>query len=231
MSRRKFGSYLAGCMYFGFFFLLCMQPSVSQNETDNATALQTPSAVPTGELLYSDDFSSSKSGWPINSIGGFLESYKKGMYRITIGPEEYWDGVLAPRQNLSDFIVKVDATKEAGPDDNVFGIQIRNREPGSLYAFLISSDGYYEIAKKVNYTWVTPSNWTKSGAIKTGNATNLIAVTAIKDKFAFYANDVLLADYSDDSLAYGGVGLFDGSQSEGNVTIAFDNFSIWKLNG
>jgi hypothetical protein len=49
------------------------------------------------------------------------------------------------------------------------------------------------------------------------------------DRFAFFANDVLLGNYVDDSLKFGGVGLWVGTQSEGNVTIGFDNFRVWSL--
>lgn len=56
----------------------------------------------TGELIYSDDFSSSKSGWPIYMQGNLLTGYKNGKYHITIVPPNHWDGVNAPRVNLSD---------------------------------------------------------------------------------------------------------------------------------
>ncbi len=232
MSRCKVGSCLAVYMLLVFFIFLSMLPSFAQNATNNQPSSQTSSTLatpPVGKELYSDDFSSSKSGWPIYSSGDILAGYKKGIYQVTIVPEDYWKGVLAPNLNLSDFIVEVEATKEAGTNDNAYGIWIRNIAPGSLYAFLISSDGYFQFAQKENGTWITPTNWTKSSVIKTDNETNLIKVVAKGDKFAFYANDVLLSNYSNGSFAYGGLGLWAGSQSEGNVTIGFDNFKVWAL--
>ncbi len=234
MSKLRTKSCLTACMLMVFFILLGMHAALAQNtaianeqESQMTTAHTEPAG---GELLYSDDFASSKSGWPIYSSGDLLTTYKKGKYHITVVPENYWDGVLAPRLNLTDFVLEVEANKEAGPDDNVYGVWVRNMEAGSFYAFLISSDGYYDFAKKENGTWVTPSNWTKSGDIKTGNETNLIRVEAQGPNLAFYANGARLADYTDDSFAYGGVGLWTGSQSEGNVTIGFDNFKIWSIN-
>jgi len=232
MSRCKVRSCLAVCMLLVLFIFLSMLPSFAQNATNNQPAARTSSTLATpqvGKELYSDDFSSSKSGWPIYSSGDILAGYKKGIYHVTIVPEDYWKGILAPNLNLSDFIVEVEATKEAGPDDNAYGIWIRNLAPGSLYTFMISSDGYFQLVEKENGTWITPSNWTKSSAIKTGNETNLIKVVAKGDEFAFYANDVLLSNYSNDSFAYGGLGLWTGSQSEGNVTIGFDNFKVWAI--
>jgi len=217
---------------YGYFIFLCVQPSFAQNPADSGLASQPSSSLvkaQAGEELYSDDFSSSKSGWGMPTTGKALRSYQNGTYLITIVPTNYWDGYAAPRQNFTDFIAEVEATKEAGPDDNVFGLMIRNKEPGTFYAFLISSDGYFQFAEKENKTWVTPSNWTKSSAIKKGDATNLITVVAKKDQFAFYANDVLLSNYSDNSTAYGGLGPWVGTQGEGNVTIGFDNLKVWAL--
>lgn len=214
-----------------FFAIMSMTPSLAQNATANQIELQNQASSDSrlGTLLYSDDFSSSKSGWEISTSGDFIAGYKKGAYHITIVPEDYWDGTTAPNLNLSDLAVEVEAKKEAGPDDNVYGIWIRNQDIGSFYAFLISSDGYFEYSKKENGTWVTPSNWTKSSAIKTGEETNRLKVVAKGDKFDFYDNDVLLGSYVDSEFKSGWLGLWVGTQSEGNVTIGFDNFKVWSL--
>lgn len=183
-----------------------------------------------GDLLYSDDFSSSKSGWPYSSDEYFKKSFKNGIYHVTVVPADYWNWVGAPsRLNFTDFIVEVEATKEAGPDDNVLGLMVRKVDASNFYAFLLSSDGYYQIAKMENNSWSYASEWTKSSAIKTGNSTNLIKVTGKGSELALYANGVKLTDYNDSSFAYGGVGLYVGAQSEGNVTIGFDNLKVWSI--
>lgn len=229
MNKYYAKSHPATFMLLALFIILSMTPSLAQNAINNQLEPQNQSTSDSqlGTPLYSDDFSSSKSGWEITTRGDFLAGYKKGVYHITVVPDNYWDGTTAPNLNLSDLMVEVEAKKEAGPDDNVYGIWIRNQAPGSLYAFLISSDGYFEFSKKENDTWVTPSNWTKSSAIKTGDETNRLKVVARGDKFDFYDNDVLLNSYVDSSFSRGGLGLWVGTQSEGNVTIGFDNFKVW----
>ncbi len=183
-----------------------------------------------GDLLYSEDFSSSKSGWTYTSDEYFMKSFKNGIYHLTVVPADYWTWVGGPsRLNFTDFILEIEATKEEGPDDNVFGIVVRKIDVDNYYAFLLSSDGYYQIAKKENNSWSYVSEWVKSSDIKTGNSTNLIKVTAKSDKLALYANGVKLTDYNDSSFAYGGVGLYVGTQSEGNVTIGFDNLKVWAV--
>lgn len=229
MNKNYAKSHPATFMLLALFIILSMAPSLAQNAINNQLEPQNQATSDSqlGTLLYSDDFSSSKSGWEITTRGDFLAGYKKGVYHITVVPDNYWDGTTAPNLNLSDLVVEVEAKKEAGPDDNVYGIWIRNQAPGSLYAFLISSDGYFQFSKKENDTWVTPSNWTKSSAIKTGNETNRLKVVARGDKFDFYDNDLLLNSYEDSSFSRGGLGLWVGTQSEGNVTIGFDNFKVW----
>jgi len=183
-----------------------------------------------GDLLYSEDFSSSKSGWTYTSDEYFKKAFKNGEYYLTIVPADYWNWVGGPaRLNFTDFMLEIEAAKEAGPDDNVFGLMVRKIDAENYYAFLLSSDGYYQIAKKENNSWSYVSEWSKSSAIKTGNSTNLIKITGNGDKLALYANDAKLADYNDSSFSYGGIGLYVGTQSEGNVTFGFDNLKVWSI--
>lgn len=200
------------------------------NTSDEQNARGNQSEIVAGDLLYSEDFSSSKSGWTYASDESFKKSFKNGVYHLTIVPADYWNWVSGPsRLNFTDFILEVEATKEAGPDDNVFGLIVRMVDADNYYTFLLSSDGYYQIAKKENNSWTYVSEWVKSSDIKTGNSTNLIKITGMGDKLALYANDAKLADYNDSSFAYGGVGFYVGTQSEGNETIGFDNLKVWSI--
>lgn len=199
------------------------------NTSEERAQVSQDEPVP-GDLLYSEDFSSSKSGWTYTSDEYFKKSFKNGMYHLTIVPSDYWNWVGGPsRLNFTDFIAEVEATKEAGPDDNIFGMMVRKIDGENYYLFMISSDGYYQIAKRENNSWPYATEWTKSSAIKTGNSTNFIKVTGKGDEMAIYANGVKLTDYNDSSFAYGGVGLYVGTQSEGNVTIGFDNLKVWSI--
>ncbi|MCX6670130.1 MAG: hypothetical protein NTV25_10075 [Methanothrix sp.] len=214
--------------------LSVMPISLAENGTSSSKAAngqlqsdQTPAEPGVGDLLYSDDFSSSKSGWPQYSKGDFSALYKNGKYHETAVPALYWNFRIFPRLNFSDFVLEVEATKEAGPDDNAFGVLVREFDAGrNSYAFLLSSDGYYQVKKAQNNSWVYVPDWAKSSAIKTGNATNIVKVVCNGDKFSFYANGVKLTDYNDSSYANGHIALAVESKSEGNVTIGFDNLTV-----
>ena len=211
--------------------------SLAENGTDSSDAanMQLQSNQPTeeplaGDLLYSEDFSSSKSGWYTSWTGDFIASYKNGKYHLTEVPPNQWRSAFSPTSlNLSDFVLEIEATKEAGPDDNIFGVIVRAIDLRNYYAYILSSDGYYQVAKLQNNSWAYVSDWAKSSAIKTGNATNLIKIVCNGDKQSFYVNGVKLTDYNDSSFAYGQLGLYTGTQSEGNVTIGFDNLNVWGI--
>jgi hypothetical protein len=217
--------------------LSVMPISLAENETNSGDAAnmllqptQTLEEPLAGDLLYSDDFSSSKSGWYTSSTGDFIVSYKNGKYHLTEVSPNQWRSAFSPnRLNFSDFVLEIEATKEAGPDDNIFGVIVRATDLSNYYAYILSSDGYYQVAKLQNNSWAYVSDWAKSSAIKTGNATNLIKIVCNGDKQSFYANGVKLTDYIDNSFAYGQLGLYAGTQSEGNVTIGFDNLEVWGI--
>ena len=223
-------------IYAVFILLLALMTlaQCQQTASDAANMLlqsnQTLEEPLAGDLLYSDDFSSSKSGWYTSSSGDFMALYKNGKYHLTQVSPNVWGRAFSPdRLNFSDFILEIEATKEAGPDDNVFGVIVREINSSNYYAYLLSSDGYYQVAKLQNNSWPYASAWEKSSAIKTGNATNLVKVVCNGDKQSFYANGIKLTDYSDSSFAYGHIGLYAGTQSEGNVTIGFDNLTVWGI--
>jgi hypothetical protein len=218
----------------GLLLVLIASAQCQQTATDAANTQlqsnQTHEEPLAGDLLYSDDFSSSKSGWYTSGSGDFMAVYKNGKYHLTEVSPNVWGRSFSPdRLNFSDFVLEIEATKEAGPDDNAFGVIVREIDSSNYYAFLLSSDGYYQVAKLQNNSWTYVSDWAKSSAVKTGNATNLIKVVCNRDKQSFYANGVKLTDYSDSSFAYGHIGLYAGTQSEGNVTIGFDNLTVLEL--
>jgi hypothetical protein len=74
---------------------------------------------------------------------------------------------------------------------------------------------------------LAPSNWVKSSAIHTGNATNPIRIVCDGSNFSLYVNDIKLEDYTDSSFSSGMIGVTgETNLSKGAVTIGFDNLKI-----
>lgn len=202
--------------------LFCTAFSYAQVSQPGSDALK-------GKLLYEDNFSTSKGGiWGGVSDANFSRYYQNGSYEMAVNQINSWRSVSAGN-NYGDIILEVEATQKAGQNDNVYGVIVRRVDWNNYYNFLISGDGYYEVARLQNNSWSTPS-WNKSSAIKTGQATNLIRVVCDGDKFSFYVNDVLLQNYTDSSFSSGSIGLTAGTNyALGSVTIDFDNLKIWEI--
>ncbi len=192
-----------------------------------------PSELQKGELLFMDEFATTKLGdW--GCVRGENQSnyYEDGKYIINVVPSDSWWRVQSGK-SFGDSIVEVEATPTGGPDDNVYGVMTGFLDWSNYYLFMISGDGYFKFIKRENATWTQNDPWTKSEAIKQGKTTNLVQVKRQGDTLSFYANGVKLADYVDDSFPEGKVGIMAGTTvcGGGNVTVSFDNFSVWGIGG
>jgi hypothetical protein len=183
----------------------------------------TPSPV-----LYSDDFRDPSSGWDVSSDEDAERGYFHGEYYILVKKPQM-DAWGTPGRNFADFRLEVDARKVAGPDKNDFGVIVRHRDDDNFYAFLIRSDGYYEVLKQVNDEWETLVEWTTSLHIKLGQSTNHLTLIAQGADFSFYVNGKHLVDVMDTSFAEGDIGLIAGAFDEAGVKIHFDDLEVWAL--
>jgi hypothetical protein len=202
--------------------LSCMTVSSAQFSQSSNDTLK-------GKLLYEENFSTSKG----SSMSGYVDAtysygFQNGSYEFVVNPIDHWPRVLVG-DNYGDIILEVEATPISGPNDNVYGVIVRKVDLNNYYSFLISGDGYYQILKYQNGSWST-GEWKKSSAIRTGKRTNLIRVACQGDNFSFYANDVLLQEYTDSSFSSGGIGLIAGTnEALGAVTIDFNNLRVWEI--
>ena len=85
----------------------------------------------------------------------------------------------------SDFIIEVDATQVAGPDNNIYGVIFHyGLNEKEFYVFEISGDGFYTLAMDgADHT--EPEiivDWTESLAINKGQQTNHIKIVAVGTK-------------------------------------------------
>lgn len=184
-----------------------------------------------GKLLYLNDFSSSL---PIVAPQDYKKEYtvacKAGRVHITVLKDAYVAAVALPKGTLfGDFTLGVEATQESGPDDGDYGVIIRQVDDNNYYRFRITGDGSYGFDKLQNGNWIELVPMNKSDAIHAGKAMNLIKVDCNGDRFTFSVNGVKLGEVTDNSFAYGGIGLEVGTHSAGNVHISFDNMKVWKL--
>ncbi len=187
---------------------------------------------PSSEILFQDNFSDQRGGWDSIQTTEGITDYTNGGYRILLSLQnaDVWANPRA-LDLPKDVRVEVDATKQAGPDDNDFGVICRYQDDQNFYFFVISSDGYAGIGKVkdgnrqlVNRTEMPPSE-----AIKQGNATNHLRADCSGDTLSLYVNDQLVDQQQDGDYGAGNVGLMAGSFSQGGVDILFTNFVVKKV--
>lgn len=188
-----------------------------------------------GTLLFSDDFSDPDSGWYSDGAEGAQMEYVDGGYRITINAAS--SGAWAySGQIFANARSEVLAQKHAGPEDsNWFGLLCRveaNDGLPSFYAFIVSSDGYYGIGKRVSggsLELLNAGEMQFSNAIIQGGAANLIAADCAGERLVLYVNGVKLAEVSDSDLDVGQVGLIVGTFAEPGASIFFDDFAVYAV--
>ena len=184
--------------------------------------------IPSGAVLFKDDFSSPASGWDRTKYAEGIMDYDAGNYRILVNALQanFWS---TPHKDFTDVRIEVDAGKLAGPNENRIGLICRSNGK-SYYFFMISSDGYYGLGIFTNgkAKLLGQNEMQASDKIKTGPAVNHLRADCNRDELTFYVNGSPLADVHDPTLQHGDVGLLAGTFGQPGVDIVFGNFVVLK---
>ena len=212
--------------------LICALFTCACNLTNFASSILRNAATPTAQtsnVLFSDDFSDTSTGWDQGSSADGLTDYKDGTYRIRVETPNlyFWAN---PGRSYGNVSIEVDAAKVDGPEDNDFGLMCRYQDENNFYFARAASDGYYTIGKYAEgqLKFFLEDEWAITNVIKTGNSTNHLRLDCVGDKISFYINGNLMAEVSDDDFPTGDLGLIAGSYNTGGVEFAFDNFIVTR---
>jgi hypothetical protein len=100
----------------------------------------------------------------------------------------------------------------------------------SYYAFVVSSDGFYQLTTINGTNLPIALNSAPSPAIKTGlNQSNLLTVIARGNDMYLYINKQYVTTVNDNTYTSGGLGLLAVSGSSPSADIAFSSAQVWKL--
>lgn len=191
--------------------------------------LDTP--VPSsGEILMTDDFSDTNSGWETYSGQYGNSGYSDGGYLVkSIVKEEYMWGSAGV--DLADIQVDVDAkvleTVEKGYD--AYGIDCRIQSNGDGYGFRITSDGYYAISQYSNGKGKTLVDWTESSVVYTDGRVNHIGAVCAGNTLQLWVNGVKVAETTDSTFSHGDIALSAIGFYDGIVQVLFDNLVVKKV--
>jgi len=198
-------------------------------DTPISTVISNPISS-TPAVIFGDDFSNPGSGWDQVDETDYFADYYENAYRIVVN-SELSDSWANPDSNVfGDVTVEVDATKNAGPDDNDFGLICRYLSVTEFYYGVISSDGYFGITKVTSdaSALLGRENLEFSAAINQGSATNHIRFDCIDNVLTLYVNGQQIDQQIDSAYSNGNIGLIAGTYDTPGTDILFDNFFVYK---
>lgn len=205
-------------------------PPPVQNPQDEPAGGET--AQPAGpDVAFTDDFSSTASGWDIadwdNGATGYTQD---GRYEIIVRSPNYdiWGN---PGLYFTDARVEVDFVKDSGTDINDIGIICRYTETDTAFSFyylVVGSDGYAGAYKVVDgESSVLQELDAGSLQVSPQGQTNHLRLDCIGNELTLYLNDRMVISVQDSDLSAGDVGLVAGVFDEPNLRVLFDNFVVY----
>jgi hypothetical protein len=185
----------------------------------------TPTPIPPGTLLFSDDFSDRASGWGTSSEENYEQRYEDGGYHFLIRSEG-WASWKWLEDEYTDFVLEVDARLVDGPQDSTYGLVFRLQDGDNFYFFEVSADGYFYLGERVDDEWVKIKDWTASPFIEQGESTNRLKVVCQSSRITAYVNELQVMTVTDSSFERGRVGMLVESPEAGGTHVRFDNFEV-----
>jgi hypothetical protein len=197
----------------------------------NLACFSTGAQTTPSDVLFFDDFSNTDKDWDKVTDTSYSTDYYNNAYRIIVNDPDFDVWANPGKESFTDVNVEVDATKNAGPDDNVFGVICRYIDLDQFYYGLISSDGYYGIMKMTSNggMLIGEDYLLESDSITLGAATNHIRFDCVGSTLTLYVNGTHLDQQTDSDYTTGNIGLIAGTSADsGGTDILFDNLIIYK---
>jgi len=225
---------------------LYQEPTVTPSLTTTPTATivwfpptATPTLFPTriitptqdyhpnlGEVLLSDDFSSSDS-WLLGKTSSGSAALGKNELTIAISEPGAYEYSIRQTPVLSDFFVEITASPTLCRGEDEYGLLFRLASPGDFYRFSLSCDGQVRMDRVVGGRASSPQPWTRSGAVPPGApSSSRLAVWAMGKEMRFFVNDEYQFTVSDPLLPAGNLGVFARSAGQMDVTVSYTDLII-----
>lgn len=184
--------------------------------------------VPSGEVLFQDDFSDPRSGWEelLDDSSRILD-YFEGYYRVQVQGDHQllWTG---PAMQFDDVQLESDMITVVDSSDDTFGLVCRAQDADNYYFFVISSDGYYGIGKSIDglQQLISAPGMLPADEVSQGIAKNHLRADCIGEQLELFINGQRVSKVSDSKFARGRVGILVGTLEAQESVVLFDNFSV-----
>ena len=180
------------------------------------------------QLLWLEEFSNNDGTWNIGQwdSGAGEDEITDGEYRMTVFEDSYMLWSETFDLGTPNVIMEVEARLHAGSEENGQGFVCRYTDEDNFYFLFIGSDGWYSIDKYVDNVYENlASDFASSDVIDPSE--NLIRAECNGTRLALWSNGDLLAEVEDSSHPEGQIGLYTRSWEEGDITIAYDNLTVY----
>ena len=184
-------------------------------------------ALPSGSVLFQDDFSRSSSGWEIRRGTEAISEYQDGEYAMLV-LSPHTSSWSTPGLRLGEVRVEVDARKTGGSADNLYGVICRYQNDDNFTFLVASSDGFAGIGeyRQGQRLLLSGEAMLPVDSTAPGGLSNHLTAECLEEVLRLYINGTLAAEVTSASPgSEGDVGLIVGSYLEPGIELAFDNFS------
>ena len=210
-------------------------PSLEPFATIEAESTAVPSeaestAVPSsgsaaGPTLYSDNFDDEQnSDFTAEKTASSEYKFVDGTYQITVSKPKLLSWATM-RGDYGDASITVDASID-GPSSSAAGLIFHYKDDKNFYIYSVDGEGRYGLDVYKNDKLTTLIDWTESSAIKPVGERNTLRVETEGDAIRLYANDKLLDEISDSTIANGKAALVVNTFDKPDVTVTFDNLVV-----
>jgi hypothetical protein len=176
-----------------------------------------PTASAAAPRPFADDFSSTQSGLQ----NGGETTYANGRYAIApnAANRAAWSTYGTTYVNAS-----IEATVQlTAPAGGAAGFVFWHTGPGDYYAFLVTGDGFYQVARLQGGRWSALTPWQKSDTLK-ANEPNKLGVQFNGTQITLTANGQTLGTTQAPAAGSGRVGFIATNFTQSGMNATFDDF-------
>lgn len=157
----------------------------------NSDANPNPIITPTGNTIFSDDFSSNANTWSEskNEIVDF--SFYDGKYYLEhkLNEKGYLTHIDKYFDSSKDFEIETSLQHVSGDTNAPYGI-LWGKKDTNYFQLLVTATGYYKVNRVINNTIEDIVKWEKSTSINLGvGKTNKIKIRKEGEYYKFYINN------------------------------------------
>lgn len=188
-----------------------------------------PVVVTPSRILFRDDFSDPNSGWWVDDLGYVALSYENGAYNISMREKDVWALSQAPAGGFTDYSVQAEVSYSSSLEDGYAGLVFDLVDFDNYYFYVVNSNSqWFGLAKLEDGvpSLVVPP--TPSTEINSGLGMNLLKVKRVGEQIDLFINNEVVATVDDEGFGEKvSAGLYMRSNSDREVSTAFDNFMVW----